>query len=417
MYSRTRHLAGLAVLCLAGGVAAAPALATEGYFALGFGPVQRGQGGAGVAHAFDAMSSTINPAAVAGIGHEMSMGMEVFSPTRGYEGTATGFVPSGSVESGRDLFLIPNFALNHPLDSGAVLNVAAYGNGGMNTTYPAGLGGCGSVYCGGPAGVDLNQLFVSVTYARQEGDLSWGIAPTLAVQSFAARGLGAFAGLSTNPAALTDNGHDVSFGFGLRAGLQYRLSDSLTLGVAGQTKMAMSRFDKYAGLFEDGGDFDIPATMTVGLAWQAQPDLTLMLDYQKIWYSGVGAIGNANGAGPLGAPGGAGFGWDDVQVIHLGAEWVASPDMTWRMGYAHATNPVGPEDVTLNILAPGVVEDHFTFGGSRRIGDRDRLDFSLVYAAPHSVSGPEMTPMGPTGGTVRLGMDQISVSVGWTRKF
>ncbi|WP_435259748.1 OmpP1/FadL family transporter [Thioclava sp. FR2] len=409
--------AGAAVLCLALGGLPDAALATEGYFALGFGPVQRAQGGAGVAHAFDAMSATVNPAAVAGLGTELSMGVEVFAPRRGYEGTATGFVPSGNVQSGRDLFLIPNFALNHRLDGGAVLNFAAYGNGGMNTSYPAGLAGCGSVYCGGPAGVDLSQLFLSATYARQDGNLSWGIAPTLAVQRFEARGLGAFAGISTNPAALTDRGHDTSYGFGLRAGLQYKLSDQLTFGLSGQTKIGMSKFKTYAGLFENGGDFDIPATVTAGLAWKATQDLTVMLDYQKIWYSDVGAIGNANSAGPLGAKGGAGFGWDDVNVVHLGAEWRSSPEMIWRAGYAHASNPVGPEDVTLNIIAPGIVQDHFTFGGSRQLNDRDRLDFSVVYVPRNTVTGPEMTPLGPTGGSVKLKMNQVSVSIGWSRKF
>lgn len=411
--NKGRRFAATGALCLVAG----SATATEGYFALGYGPVQRGLGGSGVAAGFDAMSAAVNPAGVGGLGNEWSLGFELFAPRRGYEGTATGFVPSGSVDSGHPLFPIPNFAWNHVLGNGAVLNVSAYGNGGMNTSYPVGLAGCGSVYCGGKAGVDLSQLFVSVTYAQKQGRLSWGIAPTLALQSFAARGLGAFGGISVDPAHLTDLGHDVSYGVGLRGGLQYAVSDTLSLGLSAQTRMNMSKFDEYAGLFADGGDFDIPASVTLGLAWKARPDLTLLADYQKIFYSDIPAVGNANTAGPLGAPGGAGFGWDDVDVIKIGAEWQSSPEMTWRAGYAHATNPVGPEDVTLNIIAPGIVQDHLTFGGSRKLNDRDRLDFSVVYALENSVSGPETTPMGPTGGTVDLRMDQLSVSIGWTRRF
>ena len=352
-----RRFAGRAGLCLLAMGAALPGRATEGYFALGYGPVQRGQGGAGVAHAFDAMAAANNPAAAAAVGNEFSFGLEVFAPNRGYEGTATGFVPSGVVDSDHPLFPIPNFAWNRTLDGGAVLNVVAYGNGGMNTSYPTGLAGCGSVYCGGKAGVDLAQLFLSVTYAREEGRLSWGIAPTVVAQAFEARGLGAFAGLSTDATALTDRGRDMSYGVGLRAGLRYAMSETLSFGISGQTKMQMSKFDTYAGLFENAGAFDIPASATVGLAWKASPSLTLMADYQHIWYSDVPAVGNATNAGPLGAPGGAGFGWDDVDVLKLGAEWRSSAEMTWRAGYAHATNPVGPEDVTLNIIAPGIVED------------------------------------------------------------
>lgn len=409
-------------LCLgltvtAGLMTASAAQATEGYFALGYGANQRAVGGAGVAHAFEAMSAAVNPAAAAHVGHEMQLGVELFSPRRGYTGTGTVFVPSGVVDSGSEYFWIPSFAYNRPLANGAVLNFAVYGNGGMNTDFGTGLAGCGSVFCGGPAGVDLSQLFVSVTYAQKAGNLSWGIAPTLVAQRFKAEGLGAFSGISVNAGALTDNGYDWSVGGGLRAGLQWSVNDDFSLGVSGQTKMKMSEFDRYAGLFEDGGSFDIPASLTLGAAWKAGADVTMMADYQRIFYSGVPAISNAGNAGPLGAPGGAGFGWDDVDVVKLGVEWKKSDQMTWRAGYAYATNPVGGEDVTLNIIAPGIVEHHFSVGGSYRLNDRDRLDFSAVYVPQSTVSGAETTPGGPTPGVVELNMHQFSISVGWTRTF
>lgn len=153
------------------------------------------------------------------------------------------------------------------------------------------------------------------------------------------------------------------------------------------------------------------------MAWQARPDLTLLVDAQRIFYSGVPAIANAGNAGPLGAKGGAGFGWDNVDVLRLGAIWKQSDDLTLRVGYAHATAPIGPEDVTLNIAAPGVVRNHFSIGSARRINDRDEVDMTLVYVPETTVAGPETTPMGPTGGTVKLKMRQIGLSVGWRRMF
>ncbi|MCP5073168.1 MAG: hydrocarbon degradation protein [Rhodobacteraceae bacterium] len=394
------------------------ALATEGYFALGYSPNQRALAGAGVAHAFESMSTTVNPASAASVGRELQLGVEFFMPYRGYTGTGTGFVPAQAVDSGRNFFPVPNFSYNKPLDNGAVLNFSAYGNGGMNTSYGAGLVGCGTVFCAGPAGVDLSQLFVSITYAQKTGGLSFGISPTLAVQRFSAKGLAAFGGISVDPSSLTDNGHDYSYGGGLKFGVQYEASDTLRFGLAGQTKMYMSKFSKYSGLFENGGSFDIPASITAGVAWDQSPDLTLMLDYQHIFYSGVAAVSNSGSAGPLGAPGGAGFGWDDVDVIKLGAEWRQSPSMTWRFGYAYASNPVGPEDVTLNILAPGIVKHHLAAGGSYSINDRDRIDFAVNYVPESTVSGPEVTPGGVTpGSNVALNMHQFSLSVGWTRKF
>ncbi|MFD2174565.1 OmpP1/FadL family transporter [Rhodobacter lacus] len=422
-FSRPR-IAGMVVVCLT----AAPPLsasATEGYFALGYGTAQRGLAGTGVAFSQDAMSAAINPASVATIGHEVSFGLELFAPSREFTTGATAMLPANTtVKSGHDLFAIPNFAYNHPLANGAVLNLAVYGNGGMNTSYPnmanANCGPFSGIFCAGKAGVDLTQLFVSGTYAKKAGPLSWGIAPTLAVQSFAARGIGSFAGYSSDPAHMTSGKHELSWGVGLRAGVQYDLSPELTLGLTGQSKFNMSKFEEYAGLFENGGEFDIPAAVAVGVAFRASPAVTLLADYQKIFYSDVPAVGNTSttlGLLPLGSAGGPGFGWRDVEVVRIGAEWQQSPDMTWRAGYAHASNPVRSDDAMFNVFAPGVVEDHFSLGGTRRLNDRDRLDFALSYVASNSVSGYERTPASTPASTIKLEMHQISASIGWSRRF
>ena len=412
--TKTRF-AGLALVCL---TATTPqmASATEGYFALAYGAAQRGVGGAGVAYSQDAMSAAINPANIGDIGHQMSFGIEAFSPRRGFSASGTGFLPDGETRSGHDWFPIPNFGYNRPLDGGGALNFMVYGNGGMNTSYPdvanPNCGGGTGIFCGGKAGVDLMQMFVSVGYGRKDGAFSWGIAPTFAVQRFAARGIAAFSGSSVDPANFTNRGYDFSTGVGLRAGIKYEVSPQLTLGLSGQTRFKMSKFDKYAGLFEDGGSFDIPASITAGLAFKPRSDLTLMLDLQKIFYSDIGAVGNPQTAGLYGAAGGAGFGWDDVSIVRLGAQWQQNPDMIWRAGYAYASNPVGKDDVTMGIFAPGIVEHHFSFGGAKKINDRDTLDFAVNYVLPHEIKGAFMT-----GGEVELDMHQISASIGWTRRF
>jgi len=414
--------AGLMSMSLIAGIT--PAQATEGYFPLGFGAIQRSQGGAGVAiRGQDAMSQAINPAAISGMSGQMSLGAELFMPFRGYDASGTAFVAPGSFDSGREIFLVPNFAWIRPLSSGT-LGVSVFGNGGMNTSFPnitntsPGCGGGPGVFCGGPAGVDLMQMFVSVSYANEAGPVRFGIAPTLAMQTFQANGLGAFGGMSVDPTRLTNNGHDFSYGLGLRLGAQVDLAPGFSLGLSGQTRFDMTEFDRYAGLFEGGGDFDIPAQITLGVAWQAAPNLTVMLDAQRIYYSDIPAIGNAFGLGALGAPGGSGFGWDDVNVVRLGFEWRQNDRMTWRAGYAHSSNPMGAEDVTLGILAPGIVEDHFSFGGTYHRNARDSIDFAVVYAPEVRLSGPEVLPGGPTPGSdIALRMNQLGLSVGWTRRF
>ncbi|WP_102224313.1 OmpP1/FadL family transporter [Acidimangrovimonas sediminis] len=429
MTVKRTHLLRAGLGAAAAALLSVPAHATEGYFALGPDAASRGTAGAGVAApGFNAMSSAVNPAAVAGMGRQFSLGIEAFSPHRGFTATGTGVISQGRVDSGHKVFPVPNFGYTMPLANGGTLNIAAYGNGGMNTSYPAmtrvnpcppGAPSSTGVFCDGKAGVDLNQLFLSITYAKETGGVRWGIAPTLVAQWFKAYGLRLFSPYSNDPANLSNNGYDYSYGVGLRAGIQADLTPELSVGLSGQTKMRMSKFKDYAGLFADGGSFDIPAQITLGMAYKVAPRWTVLADIQRIWYSGVDSVANPFPANtspmPLGAPGNSGFGWDDVTVYKIGAVWRQSDRMTWRFGYAHSTNPVKSSQVTLNIVAPGVVTDHFTVGGSYQMSPRDTLDFALVYVPKNSVSGAVPASLG--GGDVTIDMHQVSASVGWTRRF
>ena len=61
----------------------------------------------------------------------------------------------------------------------------------------------------------------------------------------------------------------------------------------------MDEFDRYSELFAENGDFDIPANVAAGIAIQATPKLKVAVDYQRIFYSDVDAVGNE---GPIPSP-------------------------------------------------------------------------------------------------------------------
>ncbi len=409
----------------------AAAWSTEGYFQLGFSPVQNALGGAGVANSEDAMSMALNPAGLADIGRQFQLGAALFMPYRGYSvsgpgGVVAPGVGAGSVESENNLFVMPNMAYSHPIDATSAVGIVLYGNGGMNTTYnnvTNNFGGCpapgvgAGVFCGGNAGVDLMQGFLSVDYAKRIGKFAFGIAPTLAVQRFAAKGLSLFGiSASSDPANLTNRGYDYSVGGGLRAGVQFDMTDQFRIAFAGQTKMWMSKFGKYAGLFADQGSFDIPASITAGVAYDVNPQLTVMADFQRIFYSGVGAVGNSSANPPLfGTSGGPGFGWKDINVYKFGVEYRMNDMWTLRAGYAYNDQPVQSADVMLNILAPGVVQHHITAGATYKMSKTDSLDFAFVYAPDSTVTGAIPTKYGAQ--TIKLHMHQFFGQVGWTRNF
>ena len=427
--SKLRRVAAAAALTV-GSLSSGPiAYATEGYFLEGYGTREKGVAGAGAADSRDPLAISINPAGLVDVGEQFTGGLTAFSPDRGYTTSGPGFVAQGSVESGRGLFPIPNAGYSRPIDSTSAWGVAAYGNGGMNTTYSSNYASqyypnpyfCPKpgVYCGGNAGVDLNQAFLSAGYAQRFGILSLGVAPVLAIQIFKARGLSGFSSYSVDPTNLSDHSYSWSVGAGVRAGAQLNVTGQLRVGLAASTPIWTTKFSQYSGLFAGGGGFDIPANITAGVAFDILPTLTLLADWKHIFYSQVASVGHSSQLPYLfGSANGPGFGWSDVDAITFGAEWRATPDWTFRVGYAHNNNPIQSRDVTINILAPGVVTDHISGGVSYRVTPNSTIDLAAVVSPKNSVSGIEVTPAGANPfRTITLYMSEFEITAGWTYKF
>ena len=420
----------VAAACLAG-----PAFATNGYFPHGYGMKAKGMGGASTALAEDSIGGATNPAAMVWAGDRMDLGLDVFMPKRDAERSGAGFAPiNGRVESDKTRFFVPEFGYNRMLGNNLSVGVTVYGNGGMNTTYPQGPFQCpnspttvapANMLCGsGTLGVDLSQLIVAPTLAYKiNSQHAVGAALLLGYQQFKIVGAQAFAGLSSAPANVSNNGYDYSAGVGIRLGYQGRISDQISIGAAYAPKMNMGRFDKYSGLFAGNGDFDIPEHYSVGVAFSPVPAFTVALDVGRINYGGVPAVGNpSSNQAPLGAANGPGFGWKNIDVFKLGVIWRLSDTWTLRAGYNRGDNPITGADVTFNILAPGVMKTHYTAGFTYALAKDSELTAALMVAPRQSVTGPSMfnSPafFGPGGGgNETIGMKQTSFGLAWGRKF
>ncbi|MEE9319618.1 MAG: outer membrane protein transport protein [Granulosicoccus sp.] len=445
--------------------------ATNGFIPHAFSPKDKGLAGAGVAYSQDTLAAGSNPAGMVTLGDRFDFAIDVFSPRRSYEpsgpasagfGTPTGEFSQTPVENGfptfsigpqsidsdNEAFFVPSFGYNKMLDANSSLGISVYGAGGMNTEYPGGNATLFNPQSGefvsppgtfgaGKAGVNLEVLFVGGTYARKINEKhAVGITAIFANSRFSATGLGNFAGFSTDPQNLTNNGTESATGFGIGLGWQGQVTDVLTLGVAYQSKIGMGELDDYAGLFADGGGFDIPSWINAGLAWEITPGRRLVADVQRINYADSNSISNpvatlfppnfggdcvpgdgvtpAVGAGCLGGSNGAGFGWDDMTIIKLGYEWTAFRDWTWRVGYSHTDQPIPDSEVVFNILAPAVISDHVTFGFTKPMGSNSEWNFNLMHALNGSVSGTNSFDQGQQ---VEIEMNQLQVGLGFAKTF
>lgn len=392
------------------GSALLPAHATNGYFPHGFGLKAKGMGGTAVALSHDAFAGVNNPASAAYAGNRWDLGGEIFMPKR----TATVMTPGGAMEfeSGKTGFLIPEFGYNRNLSDKLAVGVTVYGNGGMNTQY-APFPDNSNFFCSSPTtcgtgklGVNLMQLIVAPTVAYKVNDNhSFGISPLLVYQQFEAYGLQAF--------GLDNQGKDNSTGLGVRLGYMGKFGDSVTVGASYSPKINMSRFDKYANLFAESGDFDVPENYALGVAVKVTPSVQVAVDYSRINYSNVASIGNAslaNFANGFGAADGPGFGWKDVNVVKLGVQWQMNSQWTLRAGYNSGTNPVPSEDVYLNILAPGVIKSHVTLGGTYAKSANEEVTFAVWHGNKNSVTGTVPAP-------TTISMSQNGFGLQYSRKF
>ena len=220
------------------------------------------------------------------------------------------------------------------------------------------------------------------------------------------------------PTSLT---HDDSFGYGVRVGYLGKITPTVTVGAAYSSKINFEEFDKYNWLFLENGDFDLPENYNLGVAWQATPAVKLALDYQRINYGEVTAVGAPASAG--------GFGYDNIDVWKLGVEYKYSQKLTLRAGYSHTDSPivgaslaecmagsVNCGETTLNILAPAVIEDHVTLGFTYTLASGNEVTMAYMHGFENDVSGQGFDADGvtPTGtNTIQMYQNSLGIQYSW----
>jgi long-chain fatty acid transport protein len=425
--------------------------ATNGYFTHGVGTKSQALAGSGSADPEEVLVIATNPAGLAFVGERLELGVSAFSPVRSYDTTPSGLPdeayaqgaftigPDGNhITSKNELFFIPHIAKSWRRSDQDAFAVAFYGRGGMNTEWQGGSAKfwppgyeapvtSPGTFGAGTAGVDLMQAFLNLAYAHSNASktLSVGASAIFAAQRFRATGVSTYApytktfvesmasGSPVMPTHLSNNGYDMSYGYGAGLGLQYNPTDKFSLAIGYTSKMSMSRFTHYSDLFAQAGGFDIPAQLDVGIAFRLTPRVTFTADVQQIYYEGVASVSNpidglqaycpsANpSASPtpedfarnveycLGGSKGGGFGWRDMTVYKAGLAWRYGDNWTLRAGASTSSQPIPTSQMSFNILAPGVMEQHYTLGFTHQLPSGSEYSVAFMYAPSVTVTGPQ----------------------------
>ena len=415
--------------------------ATNGYFLPGFGVQSMSMGGTGIASGTDSLSAGTNPANLSWVGMRGDFDFILFNPNRSAKTNfgSGGIATTNWVESDANLFEFPNMGFAMPMTNRLAIGMAVLANGGMNTTYRTNFY-ASSIPGGAPTnstiGIDLMQMLIPLSVSFKPTDhQSVGFSVIPALQRFRARGLQTFQafGISSDNQHLTNQGAQLSYGWGARIGwIGHFLHNKVDLGATYATKIYMSKLGGYKGLFAGGGSFDIPANYGVGLALHPNENWTLAFDITRIMYDGVASVSNlgptyaggepnilpgaCSGATPpswcLGTPGGLGFGWQNQTVYKFGVAYQLNPQWTLKAGYNYGKSPIPNTQIAFNTLAPAVVEQHYSAGFTWKSPDSP-LEVSGFY-----MRVPNNTQCGTnlqiiTSGCIKMDQNYLGVSLGW----
>lgn len=432
--------------------------ANNGYFLIGYGAKSRGMGGVGIAYGQDGLAAGANPATMIQVEEgRFDIGGEFFFPDRAVSHVG-GTIGTFTEQSDGHVFLIPSMGGISWISKNIVWGTAVVG-AGLGTSYnqrpndPCPVSYFFNISCGATndkVGISLMQMQVlpSAAFRVSKHD-TIGVSIALAAQVFRAYGLSSFKelGFTNTNEGLTDNGPDWSYGLGWRLGwLGQYMDKKLSFGVNYNARVNMSEFNRYSGLFAQGGDFDIPENFGVGLAFKLTNRTDVAFDVTRIKYSDVPSIGNPGpnafdvtdfnplcpGPDPeickLGGELGLGFGWRDQTVYKLGVNYKINRRNSVRVGWNHAKAPVPPDQVLFNMLAPGVIEDTLTLGYTFDTnkdwltryfnGNKGEINLTYNHGFKNTIEGqttfyPGGTPPpGATDAAISLTIDTLGISYG-----
>lgn len=351
------------------------ATATNGMIMEGYGPVATGMGGASMAYDNGTAAMANNPATLGLMadGSRVDVMLGFVGPDLSVPAS-----PMGSLgASEADAFYMP--AIGYVKKQGKLAyGVGIYGQGGMGTEYAN----------DDMAQVSVGRVIFPVAYTVSNRlnlggsiDVVWA-------------GMDLVADLNGNGTKDIDFRDDSDFtgeakGYSLAAkiGFTYKLSDALSVGGVYQT--AGNLPDLKDGSWKVEG-FDMPATVGLGLAWQANDRLMLAADVKDVlWGDSMNTVTIYND-GAVAAP----FqqDWDNQIVVALGASYRFSKALTGRVGYNFGENPI--PDELVNYLWPAIMEDHYTAGFGYAFDPKSELNFALSVVPEVTVSGTGPTNTG-----------------------
>lgn len=375
----------LALAITASAMISQPVLATNGDHLIGLGAQSRALGGTGTAAFFGSENALTNPALIGkSQGTEFAIGGTLFKPSVKATSDVSNPGTPSSKTSANDTNIIPEVSLSTRINDNWTFGVGIFGSAGMGVDYRDNAN-----LFDGYSNLQLMKFAPTLAYNSERFGL--GFAPVIQYGALDINYKGRDQG---GNAQNVGNGMSTDLGFGFNLGGYFDITQNLTLGLAYQSAIDMKYKDQITnaacgfGVGKTGcaannpnqtntittDHLEQPAEIKVGLAYTLNNWLFTADAKQIRW-------GDAKGYKD--------FNWKDQNVFGAGVKY--SGNRYWvGLGYNFGEDPIKKKsDVSYanqavnmfnNHFFPGIVEQHFTFGGGYAVTQNMTVEGAVVYA-------------------------------------
>jgi hypothetical protein len=264
--------------------------------------------------------------------------------------------------------------------------------------------------------IGLKRTVVAPSYTSQWGKHgSLGVTAVLAYQRFASLGLGESTLADGAPMWPVVPG-ETSYGAGLRLDVGNTLLDRLTWNAAYQSRVNMDALNSLRGVYTDPGQFDIPASASVGVSYTLSPSLSFDLGAQRVRYSQVTPFTSpalprrflallGSGASPV-------FAWQDLTVYSAGWTWRDDAFGNLELRYTTRQQPSPTSSLLSNALDSNPADHTVAVGYSRSTGQQATLNLQAIYSsAPYFLGVPSYRSADRVTG------NQVEYEAAWSWRF
>ncbi len=398
MTMASQRLWWLSLMCVS-----LPSYATMGAFAGGNGIKSLGMGGVSYSVAAETTALSGNPAHALGLGSRYDVGSDFFYARANATISGNAIAEDSTSNSdGRSYYMIPQAGFTRRLNERWAFGMTIL-SAGIGPDYD---GSPFARFGGNPDRASLqlaSSSLDSVLAYRFSPSVDVGVSLNSGYQVFSAKGLEFLdnAMVSSSPGDVTNQGKDGVFTLGASAGVLWRINSWLTAGASYRSKNHNGKHKDYRGLIAGGGRLELPAIYGGGISVQASPRTTIAIEAQRYEYRKEDAFGNGldrlEAGVPLGAPNGAGFGFDNQNVYKLGVSFDVSSRLTVRGGYIYGTNVVTEQNTLFAFLGPVTLQEQYSVGATQHWGHWELSAYGNL-SPRRTVRGKDSIPDGFGGG-------------------